>query len=202
MLACGSPWSSWGGGTRCRERLAACVEGNGLTIYVNGGVVNVSHGEGQGAAALEDAEERLAAMEQELTRLRRDLAAALREAPFQARPWQTEAPRERAPSRTRPRRPWEVVLAPALGSGVLVAILAAATVTTALHSAVMVLTVIASVLAVATAAVAFLSAWMPLTSVRELNRAGHAALALQLLSRGTDLSRSAARASDDEDAAG
>jgi hypothetical protein len=172
-------------GVEQEEQASDAMPGNGLTIYVNGGVVNVHQGEGNATAVREDAEERLAAMELELKRLRRDLKAALKE----------------VPSRSRPRRPWEVVLAPALGAGVLVAILAAAAVTTALHSAVVALTIIASVLTVATAAVAFLSAWMPFTSVRELNRQGHAALALQLLSRGTSASRFTAHA-DDEGHAG
>jgi hypothetical protein len=163
------------------------ASGSGLTIYVNGGVVNVSHGEpGPAAAVREGVDERLTALELELRLLRRDL----------------EATREEAPSRARPRRAWEAVLAPAFGGGVLVAILAAATVTTALHATVAAMTVIACVLAAATAAAAFLSAWMPWTSVRELNRRGDAHLALRLLHRWIGTSRFPVRARDDEPAAG
>lgn len=152
------------------EQDPGVASGNGLTFFVDGGVVNVSHREPAPAATVqESAEERLTALELELQRLVRDLEAA----------------RGEAPARMRPRRTWEAVLAPAFGSGVLVAILAAATVTIALHAAAVAATIIASVLAAATAAAAFLSAWMPWTSVRELNRRGDAHLALKLLSRRT-----------------
>jgi hypothetical protein len=145
------------------------ASGSGLTIHVGGGVVNVSHGEtGQAADARE---ERLAALELEMLRLRHVL----------------EGTREDAPSRARPRRTWEAVLAPAFGGGVLMTILAAATVTTVLHTTVAAMTVIAAVLAAATAAAAFLSVWMPWASVRQLNRRGDAHIALELLSRGTGL---------------
>jgi hypothetical protein len=175
------------------------ASGNDLTVYVNGGVVNITHGQGQATTMRSDAEERLAALELELARLKLDLQATRQES--RARPRRTEVPQREAPSRTRPRQPWEVVLAPIFGSGVLVAILAGATVVTALHAAVLALTVIASALAVATASIAFLSAWMPLTSVRKLIRQGDAALALELLSRGSGTSRFPARAGDEEHAA-
>jgi hypothetical protein len=144
--------------------------GSGLTIYMNGGVVNVSHGP---ASARNGAEDRLAALEAELLWLRNRLEAAVRE--------------DNVPSRTRPRRTWEAVLAPAFGGGVLVTILAAATVTTVLHAPVLAVTVIAAVLAAATAAAASLSVWMPWSSVRALNGRGDAHIALELLSHGTGL---------------
>jgi hypothetical protein len=167
--------------------------GNGLTIYVNGGVVHVSHGEGRAEAVRESAEERLAVLELELTRMRGELEAV------RTRLRQTKTPRKEAPS--RPRRTWETVLAPAFGNGVLVAILAAATVTTALHTATVALTIIGSVLAAATAAAALLSVWMPFASVRALNRRGDAALALKLLSRQADTPHLPGGARDDEEEA-
>jgi hypothetical protein len=170
------------------------ASGNGPAIYVNGGVVNVSHGDGQTVTVREDNGERLAALELELTQLRRDLEEVL----SRTRPQRAESTRDEAPSRSRPRRTWEAVLAPAFGNGVLVAILAAATVATALHAAAVALTVIASVLAMTTAAATFLAAWMPWTSIRALNRRGDAHIALELLSRGGGASRFPARASDDE----
>jgi len=157
-----------------REPAPDAASGSGLTIYVNGGVVNVSHGEpDQAAGARDGAEDRLAALEVEMLRLRNRLEAAVRE--------------DNAPSRTRPRRTWEAVLAPAFGGGVLVTILAAATVTTVLHAPVAAMTVIAAVLAAATAVAASLSVWMPWSSVRALNRRGDAHIALELLSHGTGL---------------
>jgi hypothetical protein len=169
--------------------------GNGLTVHVNGGVVHLSHHAARTETGWEGVWEQIAAMELELTRLRLDLEAVKKETP----PQRTETPHEE-PS-PRPRRTWEAVLAPAFGSGVLVAILAAATVTTALHAAVVALTVIASVLAATTAATAFLSVWMPLASVRALNRRGHPDLALELLSRRAGTSRFPARTQNDDEAA-
>lgn len=154
------------------EQNLDAASGNGLTLHVDGGVVNVNHGEaGRAADAPAGTEERLAALELEMLRLRREL----------------EGIREDLPSRARPRRTWEAVLAPAFGSGVLVTILAAATVTTVLHTTVAAMTVMAGVLAAATAAAACLSVWMPWSSVRQLNRHGDARIALELLSRGTGL---------------
>jgi hypothetical protein len=155
------------------EQVPDAASGSGLTIHVNSGVVNVSHGEAdQAAGARDGTEDRLAALEAEMLRLRHRLEV-VRE--------------DNAPSRTRSRRTWEAVLAPAFGGGVLVTILAAATVTTVLHATVAAMTVIAVVLAVATAVAASLSVWMPWSSVRALNRRGDAHIALELLSRGTSL---------------
>ena len=155
------------------EQVPDAASGSGLTIQVNGGVVNVSHGEAdQAADARDGAEDRLAALEAEMLRLRHRMEV-VRE--------------DNAPSRARPRRTWEAVLAPAFGGGVLVTILAAATVTTVLHAPVAAMTAIAAVLAVATAVAASLSVWMPWSSVRALNRRGDAHIALELLSRGTSL---------------
>jgi hypothetical protein len=161
------------------------VSGPGLTIYVNGGVVSVNRGEQDEAAAVrERAEARLAVLERELLRRIQDL----------------EVLRDETSARPRPRRMWEAVLGPAFGGGVLVAILAAATVITALHVPAAIAVMAAAVLAAAAAVAAFLSVFMPWTSVRELNRRGDAHIALELLSRGTRVLRSAERAGDDEPA--
>jgi hypothetical protein len=155
------------------EQATDAASGSRLTIHVNGGVANVSHGEtDQAAGARDGTDDRLAALEAETLRLRHRLEA-IRE--------------DNAPYRTRARRTWEALLAPAFGGGVLVTVLAAATVITVLHAPVAAMTVIAAVLAVATAVAASLSVWMPWSSVRALNRRGHAHIALELLSHGASL---------------
>jgi hypothetical protein len=143
---------------------------SGLTIHMDGGVVNVFRGDvAQDPAAQDELDERADAVQLALNRHRDALAAV----------------QAGGKSRARPRRPWDAVLAPAFGGGVLVAILATATVVIALHTTVAAMTAVASVLALTTAAAALVSVWMPLSSVRELNRHGGARSALELLSRGT-----------------
>jgi hypothetical protein len=136
-------------------------------IYVSGGNVTITPGYlsetvvaeeriGAALARLEREEQRLVALQETL---------------------------KETSARTRPRRIWETLLWPAFGGGILVAVLAAATVTAAVHASAAAISIIGIILAAATAVTALLSLWVPWTSVRALNRRGDAHVALELLRR-------------------
>ena len=141
---------------------------NGIgVINVNGGNVTIAPGYlGESA----DAEDRVnAALERTERQMQR--LAALQETlnDTSARP------------QSRPRRIWEALLWPALGGGILAAVLGAAAVTAAIHASAAAISVISIILAAAAALIALISLSVPWTSIRALNRRGDAHRALELL---------------------
>ena len=162
------------------------VDSIGHTIYVNGGVVNVYGGRiaesadsrmDETTAAEEPAEARPAGLAQEIEWLHDLLGeGSAREQP-------------------RPRRPWETLLRPAFGGGILVAVLAAGTATLALHASAAAVSIMGIILAAAAAVTALLSVIVPWTSVRALNRRGDSRTALDLMLCGSLLKASTRRTS-------
>jgi hypothetical protein len=142
--------------------------GSGIgVINVNGGNVTIAPGYlGEPADAEDRVNAALERMERQMQRL-----AALQETLNDTS----------AQPQSRPRRIWEALLWPALGGGILAAVLGTAAVTAAIHASAAAMSVIGIILAAAAALTALISLSVPWTSVRALNRRGDAHRALELL---------------------
>jgi hypothetical protein len=159
----------------------------GQTIYVNGRDIHIHVGNQRP----EPADNRVGGVPAAEESAKADPAV-----PTSEIKWLHDLLTGRVQEQPRPRRPWEGLLRPVFGGGILVAVLVAGTAVLALHASAAAVSIMGIILATAASVTALLSVLVPWTSVRALNRRGDSAAALDLMLCGGFLRASTSRTSN------